>query len=69
MRDYARFKADEEGLQGVETEVEEQYTPGPRRKVRRNENETKKRSGRARMLKEERKAEDEKSRSGRSTRL
>ena len=33
----------------------------PRRKVRRNEDETKKGSGRACMLKEERKAEDERS--------
>jgi len=28
VRDYARFKANEEELQDVETEVEEEYTPG-----------------------------------------
>jgi hypothetical protein len=38
VRDYARFKANEEELQDAETEVEEEYTPG--RGERREETKT-----------------------------
>lgn len=69
MRDYARFKANEEELQDVETEAGRAVYARPRRKVRRNENETKKRSGRAYMLRRSVKQRTKSHASGKSTRL